>query len=93
MQDNMGYIDELRAKCYNQDDPSCILTFLLTKVYKQLYIDNVSTVSSFARSNEILKIKERNVKTVNSPQVKKERTFHAHLLVGSSFLVFQNFAL
>ena len=93
MQDNMGYIDELRAKCYNQDDPSCILTFLLTKVYKQLYIANVRTVSSFAKSNEILKIKERNVKTVNSPQVKKERTFHAHVLVEILCLVFQNIIL
>jgi len=38
----------LRAKCYNQDDLSCILMiFSLKKVYKQLWIYNVSTVSSF----------------------------------------------
>ena len=40
-----------------------------------------------------MKIKEKSVKAVNSPQVAKERTFHVHLLVESVCIDFQKFIL
>ena len=54
------------------------------------YHDYVITVPSFATSNKLGKIREESVKDVNSLQVKKERTFHAHLLVDSLCIQIKN---
>ena len=42
-------------------------------------------------ATNLLKVKEKNVKAVNSPQVKKERKFRVNLLVESFCIVFQKY--
>ena len=62
--------------------------FFIKKVYKQLQIDNVSTISSLAvGTTDLQKWKTKSLNAVNSPQVNKERAFHVHLLV-ESFCIF-----
>ena len=49
----------------------------------------MSTVSSFAKSKEFAKIKEENLKAINSSQINEERVFRVHFLVEGCCIVVQ----
>ena len=64
--------------------------FFIESDYKQLKIDNVSTVDSFAISQNS---NRRSGKAVNFPQADKEMTFHVHMFVEILCIVVQKYPL
>ena len=61
-------IETSLVKCYIREALSCISMLFIEKVYKQLQINNVETVSGFARGNKFAII-------VNSPKNNMEIPF------------------